>query len=188
MRAPPLARVTLLAGVGAVIVMVAYLTLYWESHPPASLLSQLRDPNHIDLYAEQIHGVKYNAQGLPVQTLSAEKMDHYATRGESVMQAPVLLALGKDGELWNTTAKSGVLVGENEIQLHDDVVITDKKNTMRFETEALTYFPDRQEARSEVAVTLKRLSDTTTAVGMRAYLARDRIELLNRVNSIHVQP
>ncbi len=187
MQLPPLPRVTLLLGIGAVVIMALYLTLYWESNPPASLLSS-RDPNRIDLYAEQIRGVKYNASGQPVQTLWAEKMQHFPARGESVMQAPVLLSLGKDGEFWNTTAATGVLVGDNEIQLHDQVVITDSKKTMRFETETLTYFPEQQEARSDVAVKLSRLGDTTTAVGMRAYLARDRIELLNRVNSIHVQP
>jgi lipopolysaccharide export system protein LptC len=185
---PPLSRVTLLTGVGAVVVMTMYLILYWESNPPASLLSRQSDPDRIDLYAEQIRGVKYDATGRPVQTLWAAKMDHYPARGQSVLQTPVLLSLGKDSEVWNTTAASGILIGDAEIQLHDQVVIVDSKKTVKFETEALSYFPDRQEATSDVAVTLNRLGDTTTAVGMRADLARNRIELLKRVTSIHVQP
>lgn len=183
-----LPRLALVAGIGAVFVMTLYLTLYWDSNPPISLLSRQADPNRVDLYAEQIHGIKYDENGQPVQRLWATRMDNYPVRGESVLQAPVLLSVGKDGEVWNTTATTGTLIGENEIQLHDRVVITDSKKSMQFSTEALTYFPDRLEATSDVAVTLTRLGDTTTAVGMRAYLARNRIELLKKVTSIHVQP
>lgn len=183
-----LPRLALLAGVGAVIAMALYLTLYWDSNPPISLLSRQTDPNRIDLYAEQVHGIKYDVSGRPLQTLWATRMDHYPVRGESVLQTPVLLSVGKDGEVWNTTADTGTLIGDDEIQLHNRVVITDSKKTMQFATEALTYFPDRLEATSDVAVTLSRLGDTTTAVGMRADLARNRIELLKRVTSIHVQP
>lgn len=183
-----LPRLALLAGVGAVIVMTLYLTLYWESNPPISLLSRQTDPNRVDLYAEQVHGIKYDVNGRPVQTLWATRMDNYPVRGQSVLQAPMLLSVGKDGEVWNTTATTGTLIGDNEIQLHDRVVITDSKKTVQFTTEALTYFPDRLEATSDVAVTLNRLGDTTTAVGMHAYLSRNRIELLTKVTSIHVQP
>src|SRR4029077_20258696 len=107
---------------------------------------------------------------------------------QSVLQAPVLLSVGKDGEVWNTNANTGTLIGDNEIKRRERVVITDSKKTVLFTTEALTYFPDRLEATSDVAVTLNRLGDTTTAGGMRADLAHNRIELLNRVTSIHVQP
>lgn len=183
-----LPRLVLLASVGAVIAMALYLTLYWDSNPPISLLSRQDDPDRIDLYAEQVHGIKYAVDGRPLQTLWATRMDHYPARGHSVLQAPVLLSAGKDGEVWSTTANTGTLVGEDEIQLHERVVINDSKKTVQFTTEALTYFPDRMEAKSDVAVTLTRLGDTTTAVGMRADLARNRIELLKKVTSIHVQP
>lgn len=188
MRLPPLPRVTLLAGVGAVIIMTLYLTLYWDRNPPSSLLSTQSDPDQIDLYAEQIRGVKYDERGLTVQTLQAAKMEHYPVRGQTVLQAPALQSLGKDGEVWNTTAATGTLIGESEIQLRSQVVVTDRQKTQRFETEELSYFPDRQEATSAVAVKLSHLNDTTTAIGMKADLARNRVELLTRVNSIHVQP
>ncbi|MDB6061802.1 MAG: hypothetical protein JWM78_1905 [Verrucomicrobiaceae bacterium] len=189
MRKPlALPQLTLLAGLAAVIAMALYLTLFWESNPPTLSLSPTVDPDHIDLYAEQVHGVKYGPDGRVVQTLTATKMDHYPASGASILQQPVLLSLGKDGKLWNTTAVTGVLISDNEIQLHDNVVVVDADKTTRFETEVLTYFQDEQKATTDVPVKLIRSGDTTTAIGMRAYLARDRVELLNRVNSIHAQP
>jgi LPS export ABC transporter protein LptC len=181
-----LPRLALLAGVGATIAI--YVLLYSGGNPQLSLLSRSSDPNWVDLYAEQVHGIKYDESGRPVQTLRATRMDHYPARNQSVLQAPVLLSVGKDGEVWDTTAATGTLIGDSEIQLRERVVITDSKKTVQFNSEALTYFPERLEATSEVAVTLNRLGDITTAVGMRADLARNRVELLKKVTSIHVQP
>jgi hypothetical protein len=39
-----------------------------------------------------------------------------------------------------------------------------------------------------VAVLLNKLNDTTRAIGMRADLNRNRVELLHQVESVHVQP
>jgi LPS export ABC transporter protein LptC len=181
-----LPRLALLAGASSVVAI--YVLLYSGNNPPLSLLSRQFDPNWIDLYAEQVHGIKYDVSGRPQQTLWAARMEHYPVRNQSVLQAPVLLSVGKDGEVWNTTATTGTLIGDSEVQLQDRVVITDSKKTMTFTTEALSYFPDRLEATSEVAVTLNQLGNTTTAVGMRADLTRNRIELLKKVTSIHVQP
>lgn len=181
------ARLTLFGGLAAVIAMALYLTLYWETNPPSSLLSGRADPDRIDLYAENVHGVEYS-DGKQVQTLIADRLQHYPVRGQSVLTAPRLQSLGKDGELWNTTAATGVLIGDEEIQLQDHVVVTDRAKTMRFETEALQYFPARRQAVSQVAVTMHRFDDVTTAIGMRADLDRKRIELLHKVEGIHVQP
>ncbi|HEY3699370.1 MAG TPA: LPS export ABC transporter periplasmic protein LptC [Spongiibacteraceae bacterium] len=180
-------RITLLAGLGAVMLMVLYLTLYWDSNPPMSLLTKT-DNDRIDLYAQQVHGVKYDNTGKLVQTLWAQKLDHYPERGQSVLAMPVLESSGKDGTLWNTTAVSGILIGNDEIQLHDNVVIVDREKTMRFESEQLNYFSDKQEAITDVAVKLRRFADVTTAIGMRANLNTNRIELLNRVDSHYAQP
>lgn len=180
-------RITLFAGLGAVMLMVLYLTLYWDSNPPMSLLTKI-DNDRIDLYAQQVHGVKYDSAGKLVQTLWAQKLDHYPERGQSVVAMPVLESLSKDGKLWNTTAVSGVLIGNDEIQLHDNVVIVDDEKTMRFESEQLNYFSDKQEAITDVAVKLRRFADVTTAIGMRANLNTNRIELLNRVDSHYAQP
>src|SRR5690606_3169818 len=184
---PSLPRVMLVAGAVAAGLTALYLMLFWDTNPPSLLLVK-PDADRIDLYAENIYGIKYDAAGQPIQTPRAVRMESVPARGESILQAPQLEALGKDGEVWNTTAATGVLIGESEIQLRDDVVITDSRKIMRFETEGLSYFPERDEVVTALPVKLRRFEDITTAVGMRANLANDRIELLHKVNSTHVQP
>lgn len=185
-RATDWPRITLLAGFSGVIAMVLYLTLYWDSNPPMSLLANA-DKTRIDLYAEQVHGVKYNDSGKLVQTLWAQRLDHFPARNESVLAAPALQSLSKDGKIWNTTAATGTFVGSDEIQLQHNVVIVDREKTMRFESEKLNYFSDKQEATTDVAVKLQRQADITTAIGMRANLNTNRIELLRNVDSRYVQ-
>jgi LPS export ABC transporter protein LptC len=180
-------RITLLAGVGGVIIMALYTTLYWDSNPPTSLLNGNSDKNRIDLFAEQVHGIKFDSAGKLVETLRAQRLDHYPARGESVLAEPVLEAQSKDGKIWKITAVTGTLVGDDEIRLQDNVVIIDRTQTFRFESEQLNYFSNKQEAATDVAVKLQRLADVTTAVGMRADLNINRIKLLHKVDSHYVQ-
>ena len=186
-RATDWPRIMLLAGLAGVALMVLYLTLYWDSNPPMSLLAN-SDKNRIDLYAEQVHGVKYDGDGKLVQTLWAQKLEHFPARNESVLTAPVLQSLSDDGKLWNTTADTGTLIGDDEIRLQTNVVIVDREKTMRFESEKLNYFSDKQEATTDVAVKLRRMADVTTAIGMRANLNTNRIELLRNVDSHYAAP
>lgn len=180
-------RGILLLSIGAVIAMVLYTTLYWESNPPLSLLNDKLDKDRIDLFAEQVHGIKFDNNGKLVETLWAQRLDHYPERGESMLAQPVLESLSKDGKIWNTKADSGVLVGDDEIRLQKNVVIVDREKTMRFESEKLNYLSSKQEATTDVAVKLVRLADVTTAIGMRANLNTNRIELLRNVDSHYAQ-
>lgn len=186
-NAPPWRRIVLLSSLGAVILMTLYTTLYWNSNPPLSLLPGKPDNNRIDLFAEQVHGIKFDSTGKLVETLWAQRLDHYPERGESLLAAPVLEAHGKDGKIWKITAATGTLIGDDEIRLQTNVVIVDREQTMRFESEQLNYFPNKQEATTVAAVKLQRLADITTATGMYANLNTSRVELLHNVDSQFIQ-
>jgi lipopolysaccharide export system protein LptC len=103
------------------------------------------------------------------------------------MIQPIVDMQGKDGKVWNITAATGTLVGENEIRLQNNVVIIDSTKTLRFESERLNYFSDTQMANTDDAVKLQHAADVTTALGMRANLNTNRIELMRNVDSRYVQ-
>lgn len=180
-------RLSVLAGLAGSFVIVSYLTLYWDSNPPALLLKS-NEPNRIDFYAEQTHGVKYNDEGRLTQTFSSPQVTRYVRSGETVMKTPVLHMRSKDGDLWDGVAQKGVLIGENEVQLSGAVVITDQDKATQLHTEQLRYFTDRQEVTSDVAVLLRKGNDTTRGIGMRADLNSNRVELLHQVEGTYVQP
>lgn len=181
-------RPTLLAGLGGCLVMVTYVMLYWDSNPPASLLSYQADSDRIDMYAEQVYGTKFDETGKQVQTLRSVAMQHYLNSNRTLLTTPVVTTTSKQGEIWDTTATQGTLIGDDEILLQGAVVISDRDRTMQLHTETLRYVPSRSEASTEVAVQLRKINDTTRAIGMRADLNRNRIELLHQVESTHVQP
>lgn len=176
-----------LAVSGIAVALALYATLYSNNTPSFELLTGGPDQNRIDLYAEQVHGIKFDSDGKLVETLHAQRLDHYPERGESVLAEPVLDAQGKDGKVWKITAVTGTLVGDDEIQLQKNVVIVDRTKTLRFESERLDYFSDKQEAKTDVAVKLQRDADITTAIGMHADLNTNRIELLRNVDSHYAQ-
>ena len=187
-RATDWPRVILLAGLGGAIAIVLYIALYWDTNPSLKLLSGKPDRNRVDLFAEQVHGIKFDSDGKLIETLRAQRLDHYPERGESVLTAPVLDAQGKDGKVWNITAETGTLIGDDEIRLENNVVIVDNTQTLRFESERLDYFSDKQEATTDTAVKLQRSGDVTTATGMHANLNTNRVELLRNVDSRYAQP
>lgn len=179
---------TLLVSASASLAIVGYLGLYWDSNPPASLLPYRADKERIDLYAEQVHGTKYDVTGREVQNFRAVSMQHYQPSNHTKLTTPIVESTGRDGKIWDTTAIEGTLIGDDEIQLQGAVTIRDRDRTMQLRTETLRYFPDRGEAATEVAVVLRKDNDTTRAIGMRADLNNNRVELLHQVESIHVQP
>ncbi len=181
-------RPTLLAGLGGCLAMITYVMLYWDSNPPASMMPYPQDADRIDLYAEQVHGIKFDETGKLVQTLHSISMQHYPDSNRTLLTTPVLETTNKRGEIWNTNASTGTLLGDDEILLQGAVTVSDRARTMQLHTESLRYLPSRGEASSEVAVTMNKLNDTTRAIGMRANLNSNRIELLHQVESTHVQP
>jgi LPS export ABC transporter protein LptC len=181
-------RLTLVAGACASLAIVVYLGRYWDSNSPTSLLPYGANQDRIDLYAEQVHGIKYDTTGKIVQTLHAVSMTHYMPSNHTKLVTPIVESTGKDNKIWDTTATEGTLIGDDEILLQGAVKIRDRQQTMQLGTETLRYFPERGEASTEIAVTLRKLNDLTRAIGMRADLNRNRIELLHQVESIHVQP
>ncbi len=181
-------RLTFFAGLAGSAAIIIYLTLYWDRHQPSMLLNSAVDPLQVDLYAEHAHGVKYDEDGKLVQTYSTPRALHYLQSGQTVMTLPVLQLMTSDGAIWDGVSRTGIMIGDTEIQMFGDVVISNKEEGTELHTEELHYFPERREANSDVAVRVRKFNDTTRAIGMRADLNRNRVELLRQVEGEHVQP
>lgn len=180
-----LRRFTLQAGVAGFLLMVGYLTLFWESSQPAVLLRAL-GANPVDFYAVQPQGVRFSISGEPQQTFAAERLTHYQLSDHSELNAPSFSAVNSKGETWRGTARTGKLVGDREVQLRGDVLIVDTSGRTQLRSEALDWYPQRQRVESNVRVTLTQPDQTTTGTGLRARLDSRRIELLHQVEGIHV--
>ena len=186
-KASKLPRLTLLAGLAGFAAMVTYVTLYWDSGQPALLL-RAPDPNQVDLDVEQPRGAKFSTDGKQVQSFSAERLTHYLLNDHAVLTTPEFRLVTQRGDIWDATSVTATLIGDTEVQLRGNVVIVDQPGSRRLKTEALQWYPPQELVESKVAVTLVQGLHTTKAVGMRADLNTDRIELLHQVEGNHVVP
>lgn len=180
-----LRRFTLQAGVAGFLLMLGYLTLFWESSQPAQLLRSLAaDP--VDFYLVEPRGVRFDSSGQPQQTLVAERLTHYQGSDQSLLQTPRFSAVSSSGETWHGSAREGRLVGDEQVQLRGDVVLVDDADGTRLRSEALDWFPNAERVESDVAVHFSQTGQTTTGIGLRARLDSRRIELLHQVEATHV--
>lgn len=180
-------KLTVLAILGAGTAFLTFLAIL-NSDNSTSLMNRIGSGDRMDLYVVQPRGVKFDEDGRQTQTFEAERLTHFADDNHSELAAPRFHIYTKKNVIWDGAATSGTLLGDSEIRLRENVVITERNGTMQLSTSQLNYFPQQQKVDSAVAVTMKRASDTTTAVGMRADLNTNRVELLTRVEGLHVLP
>jgi lipopolysaccharide export system protein LptC len=115
-------------------------------------------------------------------------MTHFLDSNRSDLVEPRFQIYTKKNAIWDGSSKVGSLIGDSEIRLRDNVVIVERDGITKLTTTELNYFPEQQKVDSAVAVQITRAGDTTNAVGMRADLNTNRVELLTRVESRHVSP
>jgi lipopolysaccharide export system protein LptC len=184
---PSLHKFGALAGVGLAVLGATYLALT-GSDSAGGLLARTDASNRIDLYVERPHIDKFNAQGRLIETLTAEHMEHKLQSNQSQLTAPRFHVYTERGTIWHGAAARATVLGDHEVQLRDQVVIADAPDAQRLTTEQLDYFPKDERVSSSSLVTFRRPTDTTRAVGVRADLNTNRIELLSRVEGVHVAP
>lgn len=179
-----LPRLTLFAGLAAVAAMVGYVTLFWDSSQPAALLRTAGV--EIDFTAEQPRGTIYDERGAAVRTFQAERLVHYRADDRSELEQPRFQVVDGDGTAWSGAGRDGTLRGEDQLELRGSAFIVDAAGTTRLDTEQLQWHAATQLVSSDVAVRLVRETHTVTAIGLRADLGSDRVELLQQVEGTHV--
>lgn len=181
-RLPKLRALAVLGGGAALLTFLAVL-----NNDSPTLLPVIGG-DRMDLYVVEPRGTKYDEQGQRMQAFEAQRLTHFLDSDHSELDAPRFHIFTKKNAVWDGSANTGTLIGENEIRLRDDVEIVERGGITRLTTTALNYFPRQQKVDSAAPVRITRGSDTTTSVGMRADLNINRIELLTRVEGRHVVP
>lgn len=186
-RHDSLPRLGLMAGLAGVAVMMGYVTLFWESSQPATLLRTL-DGVAVDFSMQAPRSIEYDNTGRPVRIYSADELVHYRAGDRSELAQPVFEVIGDDGTVWRSNSREGTLVGADQLNLRGSVVVADATETTQLHTEALQWDAAGRQLTSTVAVRLIRHTHRVDGIGLRADLARDRIEVVKQVQAIHVIP
>lgn len=143
-------------------------------------------PQHPDYVLGSFTSEVFKADGTRDYLLRGDKLRHFTDDNMTRVEAPRMWLHRGEPPPWEARAEEGILYeDESRVDLLGAVVMVRPGEAARppllMTTRDLTVYPDRDYARTSAAVQLVRGHDTIDAVGMRAWLAEHRVELLENV-------
>lgn len=151
------------------------------------------EPDFPQAYLQQADTLAFNEQGQPAHRLRGERVEHFQRGGEadySLVKAPEITVFG-EGPPWQLTARRGRAESGGERLIFRGSVRAWRERDegpVEITTERLLIEPERQYAETDKAVMMRNPRARHTAVGLRARLDRDRIELLSEVKGTYEPP
>lgn len=186
----------------SLLVIVLLTTLFvvlWDS-PPESFRRTKNDlgkqTKYPQTYLTDIETTQYNEKGDISYTFSAKKVSYFQgnqnrnTKNDyTLIEAPNVVMLDPENPPWYATAKHGRANEDNtEITLWGNVKIwrTDSEGKKsELSSSEFVVKPNAQYAETNKPVMIRSADGVARAVGMKAFLKQDRIQLLSKVRGVH---
>lgn len=183
-----------LAGIACLAVLVAFTG--WRrlaTPPPAPGELPPTAATGSDYRLERFVLTLLDEDGRAGLTLTGVTMEHDPRAGQSTVTSPETSVTGPDGVRWEGSAKNGVVDDDGtRIRLDGNVTLARQEAEgivpLRLQTERLTLYPEREQARTPAHVTLVQPGAQLQGVGMRVDLARGSYELNARVRGRYDTP
>lgn len=179
-----------------VVMVVALSTLSWwmplEQTPVTTLVTG-SEPRHVSDYDLAGFDITtMDSAGQPRYQLQGHSMRHYADDDTAIVLQPRLTVYRHQGAPWLMSAgQAQVAKGAETVLLQEDVKlqrVTDvPQDKIEVQTPALRVMPDRQYADTDQPVTIISDMGVTRAVGMKADLKAEHLELLAQVRGEYVE-
>lgn len=152
-----------------------------------SAARRLHEP---DYYIDKMVRRTLGTAGELANVLRAERLEHFPDDDSMELASPHLEIYNGDIEPWHVIAERGWVSSGNEVVLlHGEVEIWRQnkagQRVYQVLTSELRVLPKEQYAESDNPTTIIAPATVSHSVGMRANLAHDRLELLNRVRARH---
>lgn len=140
------------------------------------------DPDYI---VENFSFVRMAETGKPRYVISGERLTHRPADNSSVIEKPVVQGLNTEHPPMTMTAQHALVSqNQNQVDLSGDVDIqrpgAANARPLRVRTEALTFLPDEDIAKTDRAIEMKVGTSTAHGVGMVANNATQQVELGGR--------
>lgn len=128
----------------------------------------------------------FNLDGSLHQDAVAIDVKHFSEEEVTLLREPRVITHGGDDISWHTRAEFGEVREQNDvIELSRDVEIRNDDNSFNIQTERLILIRSKNMAETDAAVTFTHEAGRTDAVGMRAWLRKEKVELLSEVKSTY---
>jgi len=173
-----------LLSIGLLLVALATTWSAWQRTSEAPPEETAVIAERSDYVLHDFDLVSLNAEGEASFTLRAPLLRQTPGARTLELTTPNIL-IPRGAQSWEINADSGwISANSDEVRLRGGVVATPvdaRREHTSILTEALDIFPQQDLATSDTVVTLTRPGATMHAVGMRAHLGHNRVELLSKV-------
>ncbi len=186
----------------SLLVIVALTTLFivfWDSPPERFLRTKAAEEKPSKFpktYLTDVETTQYNEQGNISYTFNAAKVSYFqhnkkrkTKRDYTLLDAPDIVMFDPSRPPWHVTAKHGrTNASGSHIKLWGNVKIWQTNaagERAELTTSQLVVKPDQQYAETDKPVMISTADGETRAVGMKAFLKQDKIQLLSQVRGVH---
>jgi lipopolysaccharide export system protein LptC len=177
-------------GLFITLALIVSLTAWLQNTAdiPQDNTPAISDRHTTDFYMEAYDATVMDERGQPSHRIISPKLVHFADDDTTELETPYMTMYREKGQPWKISAKRGWIAAKNEhILLSGDVLINRSKGpvneAMTLETERLRIRPDDDYAETDTKITMRTEKQRTVANGMRAYLAKGQIQLLDKVKT-----
>jgi len=141
----------------------------------------------IDAYMDQVEILTMDENGNPKHHLITPKITHYKNNSADFIEPHVIVHL-ENQKPWHISADKGhAKSGIDIITLSGNVTIIQKKSSenpdTKIVTSSLTIYPKKQIAITKQKVTLNQPGVIIKSVGLKADLAKGKVELLSKAKA-----
>lgn len=143
-----------------------------------------------DYWMDGVSRTLLDANGEVEAVLDATRMTHYPDDDSTALEQPRLALYNGPGSPWRVNAESGWISGDGSVVRLDgavEIFRLDADGRRRFEilTSDVRLLPRERYAETEAPAVMTGPSTQTHAIGLRANLSRNRLQLLNRVRTVY---
>jgi lipopolysaccharide export system protein LptC len=156
---------------------------------PLQVSSVEEEQSHTpDFYMQTYNALVMDERGLPSHRVISPRLTHYADDETTELEQPDVTVYRDIGAPWQIKSERGWVAADNKLVLMSGNVRMDRLKTadnppMQLRTERLRVMPDDDYAETDKPVSMKTDRQEVHANGMRAYMAKNQIQLLGEVSS-----
>lgn len=179
----------------ALFFFIGLLTLgfsgwFFASNTPTYKLDENTLLNTPDMIIEQMTLREYDQNGTLANFASSPKILHIQAQNQHQIMSPHIIVHQNNDTPWDIQAKHAIsLENGNEITFYEHVRINQRSNAAHgeshLETSEITYYPKKKLAITSKKVKFHQPPTTVEAIGLRADLLENRIQLLQAARGTH---
>ncbi len=176
----------------AIVSVVGLAFIYIQTLNPVNhIFYHQFSPKQIDSSLTELTVMQFDTSGKLTHLLNTPLIQHIPQKNVYFIKKPHLILAEANQNPWEIEADKAKAFADREILLTSHVVIQQKQardqKDLKLMTEKITYFPKSKVATTSEPVTIQQAQNQVNAIGMRADLADNKIELLSHVRG-HYEP